>query len=116
MGRIGILALVLLGACGGGSDEEDGEDQGQSCGDSLTCGDGEFCLSYLPAGASTGEEEYSCEAFPDGCDSFDAMCFDDPACVEDWSAVVCPADTFSSGCVSFGGSEEAFCQGGSYAR
>ncbi len=114
MTRFSVLMVALLVGCGGGGAEDE---EGTACGDSLMCGDGEFCLSYLAADASSGDEEYSCEAFPGDCDSFDAMCFDDPdPCVDDWVAEVCPADTFSSGCVSGLGSEEAFCQAGSYSR
>ena len=109
MGRFAWLALAVLVACGG---KKDGDGQeGTPCGDDLTCADGEFCLGFLAAGASTGEEEYSCEPLPEGCESFDHMCFDDPdVCVEDWASEVCGPNTFGSGCVAFGGSQEAYCQ------
>jgi hypothetical protein len=110
MTRLGILALSLLVAsCGGKEEEEDTT----PCGDSLECTSSEFCLSFLPDGASSGEEEYSCEPLPAGCESFDHMCFDDPdVCIEDWALDVCGANTWASGCVAFGGLQEAFCEEG----
>ncbi len=110
MGRFGWLAVALFVACSGG--DKDDEETGPTCGGELTCGEGEFCLSYTPSGGTTADAEYSCEPLPDGCNSFDHMCFDDPPCVEDWAAEVCPPDTWSSGCISFGSAQEASCQAG----
>lgn len=100
------MVVGLFVACSGDAPEDE---ETPNCGGELTCADDEFCLSYLAPGAATGDEEYSCELLPSECDSFDAMCFDEPACVEDWAALFCP-NAFSFGCVSFGGSDEAYCQ------
>jgi hypothetical protein len=88
---LGLFVLLSV-ACGPTEEEVE-----PNCGLDLTCVDGEFCLGVIPAGGATGDEAYSCEALPDGCDSFEAMCIDDPACVPDWAAEFCP-DAASVAC------------------
>jgi hypothetical protein len=102
--RLGWVVWLAV-ACG--EESEEGTTTGSPCGD-LTCEDGTFCLATIPEGGTTGDEEYTCEALPEGCDDLNHLCVDEPACVEDWAADFCPG-AVAFGCGTFNGSGEAFC-------
>lgn len=86
-----LLSLSLVVACGE-------EEEAVNCGLDLTCTETEFCLGIIPPGGTTGDEEYTCEPLPEGCDSLAGMCTDSPPCIEDWAVEYCPDGFTSDSC------------------
>lgn len=86
------VVLFTMVACG------DEAEEAPNCGPELACIEGEFCLGVIPAGGTTGDEEWSCEALPADCADLSAMCIDSPPCIEDWALEVCPSGFTSDSC------------------